>query len=209
MRKSRYFLVGELFIQIQLAFPHSNFYKGTRARSCRLRSTHISFSLSFSLSCLLSFFVFIVCLLLLTCATTNNFVGLKILNLNSFSREERVLKGFELERISIVKSLCPCSFSRDDDSSFWRDDGYMPLFSRAKGRRGMSAFCSLCVYARVCCCIHQFSLQFLNSSQNFDTKPKNRSIRYQKQNGRIQTFHSIHRLQEVLHLHPEDFHPED
>jgi hypothetical protein len=35
----------------------------------------------------------------------------------SFSREERVLKGFELERISIVKSLCPCSFSRDDDSS--------------------------------------------------------------------------------------------
>lgn len=81
------------------------------------RSIHISLSLSFSLSFLLSFFVFIVCLLLLTCATTNNFVGLKILNLNSFSREERVLKGFELERISIVKSLCPCSFSRDDDSS--------------------------------------------------------------------------------------------
>jgi hypothetical protein len=34
-----------------------------------------------------------------------------------FSQRERVLKGFELERISIVKSLCPCSFSRDDDSS--------------------------------------------------------------------------------------------
>ena len=34
-----------------------------------------------------------------------------------FSQRERVLKGFELERISIVKSLCPCSFSRDENSS--------------------------------------------------------------------------------------------
>ena len=115
------------------------------------RSIHISLSLSLSLSLFpsLVFRLLLVCLLLLlTRATTNNFIGLKILNLNSFSREERVLKGFELERISIVKSLCPCSFLRDDDSSFWRDDGYVPLFSRAKGRR-VSAFCSLCVCMRV------------------------------------------------------------
>ena len=84
------------------------------------RSIHISLSLSLSLSLFpsLVFRLLLVCLLLLlTRATTNNFIGLKILNLNSFSREERVLKGFELERISIVKSLCPCSFSRDENSS--------------------------------------------------------------------------------------------
>ena len=135
------------------------------------RSIHISLSLSLflSLSFLLSFFcLHRLCLLLLTRATTTKrFDWIEILNLNSHFLAQRdgfKQGGFELERISIVKSfVCPCSFSRDDDSSFWRDDdGYVALFSRAKGRR-RSAFCSLCVYARVCCCIHQFSLQFLNS----------------------------------------------
>ena len=195
-----------MFFQFELAFPHSNFYKGTRAL---LSTENLYFALSLCLSLYFSL-VFRLHRLSFSSdflrSTTNNSIENSEFEL-IFSLKE-VLKGFELERISIVKSLCPCSFSRDDDSSFWCDDGHVPLFSRAKGRR-VSAFCSLCVCACVCCCIHQFSLQFLNSSQNFDTKPKNRSIRYQKQNGRIQTFHSIHRLQEVLHLHPEDFHPED
>ena len=54
--------------------------------------SHFALSLSLSLSLFpsLVFRLLLVCLLLLlTRATTNNFIGLKILNLNSFSRKER------------------------------------------------------------------------------------------------------------------------
>ena len=105
------------FFQFELAFPHSNFYKGTRAVSS---IENVYFALSFSLSLSFSRFSSSPRLSSSSFDSRNDKQFHWIENSEFeliFSQRERVLKGFELERISIVKSLCPCSFSRDDDSS--------------------------------------------------------------------------------------------
>ena len=105
------------FFQFELGFPHSNFYKGTRIWYRREVFTFRSLSLSLSLS----FSRFSSSPRLSSSFDSRNDKQFHWIENSEFelifSQRERVLKGFELERISIVKSLCPCSFSRDDDSS--------------------------------------------------------------------------------------------
>ena len=67
-----------------------------------------------------------------------------------------------MERISIVKSfVCPCSFSRDDDSSFLaRRRRVRGSFFRARRVEGGLLFV-------LCVCMRAYVVVFTNSLSNF------------------------------------------